>query len=290
MRHVALLGLGLMGSGMAHNLLKAGYELTVYNRTRARAEPLAQAGAQVADTPRAAAQQAEVVISMVADDRASRAVWLGEDGALAGAPAGAILIESSTLSSAWVRELAHLAAERGCALLDAPVRGSRDQAAAGELNFLVGGDAALLERVRPVLEAMGRRIDYLGPTGSGAIMKLINNQLAGVQVAALAEALAVAERAGLDLRQVVTLLINGAPGSPIVKGKAAPIAARDYRTNFALRWMHKDLSYALEEAVQHNIALPTVAAAREIYRLAIAQGHADQDFCAVAEVLRPPAD
>ncbi len=286
MQRIALIGLGLMGSGMARNLLKAGYALTVHNRTLEKARPFESEGARVATTPRAAAQDADLVISIVADDSASRVVWLGEDGALAGAKAGAILVESSTLTSAWVRELAALAAERGCAFLDAPVRGGNKDAAAGNLNFLVGGDESTLDRARPVLEAMSRRIDYLGPTGSGATMKLINNMLVAVQVAALAEGLTLAERAGLDMEQVVTLLINGAPGSPIVKGKAAPIAARDYHTAFALRWMHKDLTYALEEGVSHDAPLPTVAAAREIYRLAIAQGRGDDDFSAVAEVLR----
>jgi 3-hydroxyisobutyrate dehydrogenase len=289
MQRIALIGLGLMGSGMARNILKAGYELAVNNRTIDKARPLESEGARVATTPREAARDADMVISIVADDSASRAVWLGDDGALAGAKLGAILVESSTLTSAWVRELAQHAADRGCAFLDAPVRGGNKDAAAGNLNFLVGGDESTLDRARPVLEAMSRRIDHLGPVGSGATMKLISNMQVAVQVAALAEGLVLAERAGLDMDQAVTLLINGSPGSPIVKGKAALIAARDYQTAFALRWMHKDLSYALEEGVSHDAPLPTAAAAREIYRLAIAQGRGDDDFAAIAEVLRGTA-
>ncbi len=288
MPHVAILGLGIMGAGMAHNLLKAGFQVTVYNRTIEKAQPLSEAGAQIAGTPREAAGGAEVVLSMVADDVASRGVWLGDDGALAAVRAGTLLIESSTLTTGWVRELAEIAREKGCTFLDAPVRGSKAQAEGGELSFLVGGDPAVLERARPILEAMGRRIDHLGPVGSGATMKLINNLMGGVQVALLAEGLVLAEQAGLNLEQVVPLLINGAPGSPIVKGKAARIVARDYTTDFALRWMHKDLTYALDEAMLHNVPLPTVAAAREIYRLAMAHGHADEDFAAVVEALRPP--
>lgn len=287
MQRVAVLGLGLMGSGMAHNLLRAGFPVTVYNRTPEKAQPLVASGARQAATAREAAQAAEVLIAMVADDHGSRAIWLGDDGALAGMPPGATLIESSTLTPSWVRELAALAQARGGAFLDAPVRGSKPQAESGELNFLVGGDAATLEQVRPVLEAMGRRIDHLGAVGSGATMKLINNLMSGVQIAALAEGLVLAEQAGLDMQQVVPLLINGAPGSPIVKGKAARIVARDYTTEFALRWMHKDLSYALDEAADHAVALPTVAAARELYQLALAHGHGDEDFPAVAEALRP---
>jgi 3-hydroxyisobutyrate dehydrogenase len=287
MQRVAVLGLGIMGGAMAHNLLRAGFPLTVYNRTPEKAQPLVEAGATRAASAREAAQAAEVVIVMVADDPGSRAIWLGDDGALAGVQPGATLIESSTLTSSWVRELAGLAQARRCAFLDAPVRGSKPQAEAGQLNFLVGGDAATLEQVRPVLETLGQRIDHLGPTGSGATMKLINNLLGGVQIAALAEGLVLAEQAGLDMDRVVELLINGAPGSPMVKGKAARIVARDYRTEFALRWMHKDLSYALDEAAQHQTPMPTVAAARELYRLALAQGRGDEDFPAVAEALRP---
>lgn len=287
MQRVAFLGLGIMGGGMARNLLKASVPLTVYNRSADKAHALASAGALVASTPREAAADADVVICMVADDTASRAIWLGDNGALAGARPGAILIDSSTLTSGWVRELAALAEQRGCAFLDAPVRGSKPQAEGGELNFLVGGDATVLESVRPLLEIMGRRIDHLGPIGSGATMKLINNLLGGVQIAALAEGLMLADRAGLNMEQVVPLLINGAPGSPIVKGKAARIANRDYHTEFALRWMHKDLSYALDEGAQYDMALATVVAAREMYRRAIEQGQGDADFSAVAETLRP---
>lgn len=290
MQQVAILGLGIMGSGMAHNLLKAGFSLTVYNRSRDKATALESAGAQVAETPRAAAESADVIVAMVANDEASRAIWLGDDGALAAVRPDALLIECSTLTTGWVRDLAELAGQRGAAFLDAPVTGSKPVAESGKLGFLAGGDSSAFERARPILEAMGENINHLGPVGSGATMKLINNLMGGVQVAVLAEGLLLAEQAGLDMQQVVALLTNGAPGSPIVKGKAPRIAARDYETHFALRWMHKDLSYALDEAARHNVPLPTVAAAREIYRLAIGQGLGDQDFAAIAETLRPKAD
>lgn len=286
--NVALLGLGIMGGGMAQNLLKAGFPLSVYNRTRAKAEPLAAQGARIAATPREAAAGAEVVIAMVGDDVASRAVWLGDDGALAGAAPGALLVECSTLSLAWVRELAGLAAERGLAFLDAPVTGSKDAAAAGELKLMVGGDAAALERARPALEAISQRIIHFGPTGAGATIKLVNNLMGGVQAAVLAEGLALAERAGLDMEQVVTFIINAAPGSPLVKGKAARMAHHDYGdTQFALRWMHKDASYALRAAEEYGVPMPTVAAAREVYQLARNLGYDDADFAAVIEALRP---
>jgi 3-hydroxyisobutyrate dehydrogenase len=166
MQTVAILGLGLMGTGMAENLLKAGFALTVYNRTRAKAEALRERGAQVGETPRVAVSDAQVVISMVGDDAASRAVWLGDDGALAGARPDAVLVECSTLSLEWTRELAEAAAQRGLTLLDAPVGGSKDAAAAGELRLLVGGDAEGLERARPTLEAISKTIDLFGRQGT----------------------------------------------------------------------------------------------------------------------------
>ncbi len=286
MQRVAVLGLGIMGAGMARNLMRAGISLTVYNRTPEKAQALVAEGAQVAATACEAAREADAVISMVADDTASRAVWLGDDGALAGVQPDTVLIESSTLSTRWVHELAKLAQQRGCPFLDAPVTGSKPAAEGGELVFLVGGEATAFEQARPLFEAMGRRVEHLGSTGSGATMKLINNLMGGVQVAVLAEGLVLAEKAGLNMEKVVPLLLNGAPGSPIVKGKAARIVARDYHTEFALRWMHKDLTYALEEAVHHSVPLPTVAAARELYRFAMAHGESDQDFSAIAEALR----
>ncbi len=245
MRSVAVLGLGSMGSGMAHRLLGAGFAVTVYNRTASRAESLRVAGARVAATPREAASGADVIIAMLADDPASRGAWLGENGALAGAKKGAVLIDSGTLSPAWIGELAAAAEAHGCSFLDAPVTGSKPQAESGELLFLVGGEAATLNAVRDVLAPMCRGVVHLGPHGSGARMKLINNFVCGVQAAALAEAIAVIEHSGLDRVQALDVLANGAPGSPLVRTLGGRMASRDYRTNFAVDLMAKDLTYAI---------------------------------------------
>jgi 3-hydroxyisobutyrate dehydrogenase len=283
---VALIGLGLMGSGMAGRLLKAGFPLAVYNRNAARAAPLAAAGATVAATPREAAARADVVVSMVADDAASRAVWLGEDGALAGAARGATLIESSTLTVGWVEELAREAGARGCAFLDAPVTGSRSHAAAGELLFLVGGKAAALETARPVLAAMSRDVVHVGDTGRGALLKLVNNFMCGVQAAALAEAVALVEGSGLDRSKAIDVLTAGAPGSPLVKTLAARMLARDYTPNFTLRLMAKDLQYALAAGHGQGLSLATVGTALQVMTQAIAAGHGEKDFSALVEPLR----
>jgi 3-hydroxyisobutyrate dehydrogenase len=283
---IAFLGLGLMGGGMARRLLGAGFAVTVFNRNPARAEPLAAAGARVAGSPREAAAGAEVVFSMVADDAASRAMWLGPDGAIAGAARGAVLVECSTLTVAWVQELAQAAAAAGAECIDAPVTGSKNQAAAGELNFLTGGNAAALETIRPALNAMGRSVTHLGPTGSGALLKLINNFLAGVHVAATAEAVAWIERTELDRAQAIAFLSDSAVGSPVTKTVAARMCAPDFTPNFFLRLMAKDLGYASGEAAKAGQQLTSVAMARDVFQRAIAAGHGDKDMSAVVEPLR----
>ena len=284
--NVAILGLGTMGGGMAANLLKAGFSLAVYNRTAAKAQALVNAGARRASTPAEAAKGASVVIAMLADDAASREVWLGKGGALESAEKGAILIESSTVSPAWIAELAALAAEHGTELLDAPVTGSRTQAEAGQLSFLVGGSDRALEAARPVLQAMSKEIVHLGPVGSGAKMKLINNFLCGVQVASLAEGLAWIERSGLDPEKALSILKAGAPGSPLLGAISARMASHNYTVNFLLRLMAKDLLYAETEAALCSVDLKTAQVARSLFEVAVANGFGDADMASVIEPLR----
>ncbi|MGB2626195.1 MAG: NAD(P)-dependent oxidoreductase [Candidatus Acidiferrum sp.] len=283
---VAILGLGIMGSGMATRLLSANFPLAVYNRNREKSLPLATAGAFVAPTPREAAFRRQIVLSMVSDDAASRDVWLAEDGALSGASPNSLLVESSTLSVGWVKELASKAAERGCQFLEAPVTGTKPQAAAGELVFLVGGAAEALDVARPVFSALGRDVIHLGPIGSGALMKLINNFLCGVQAASFAEALALIDAGGLDRAKAMSILTGGAPGSGILKRIAERAATNDFTTVFALRWMAKDLAYAIEAAFGKGVSLPLAAAALSVFQQAMAAGHGNQDFSAITQLSR----
>ncbi len=285
-QRVALLGLGLMGSGMARRLLGAGFPLTVHNRTAEKAASLVAEGARFASSPRDAAAQADVIVSMVADDAASRSLWLGDGGALDGATDGALFIECSTVTPTWIAELAEAAQAKGVDVIDAPVTGSRMQAAAGELKFLVGGSEAALEKARPVLAVMGQGVIHVGPTGSGALLKLINNFMAGVQAASLAEALALIERAGLDRETATQVLLNGAPGSPLVKTLLPRMIARDFAPNFHLALMGKDLAYAVSEGEKHGVQLSTARAALADFERAVAAGHGMQDFSAVIEPLR----
>jgi 3-hydroxyisobutyrate dehydrogenase len=274
-----------MGGGMAARLVSAGFRTTVWNRHAERAGRLRDLGATIAASPREASATADVIVSMVADDPASRAVWLGDEGALAEARAGTLAIECSTLTPAWVEELQRAATARGVSVLDAPVTGSRIQAGNGELRFLVGGDAAALDRARPILAAMGKEIVHLGPVGSGARMKLINNFLCGAQAAALAEAVALIERSGLNRDTALTILQNGAPVSPLVAVVSKRMMAKDYSVNFKLALMRKDLGYAIEDGRRFHLPLTTAEQARAMFDKATAEW-GEADFSAVIEPLR----
>ncbi len=280
---VAMIGLGIMGSGMAGRLLSADFPLSVYNRNREKSASLESAGASVAGSPREAASKADIIISMVADDIASRGVWLGDKGALAGASRGSVLIECSTLTVGWIKELAAAASQQGCELLDAPVTGTKPHAASGELSFLIGGSETALATAQPVLSVMGREFIHLGPTGSGALMKLINNFMCGVQAASLAEAESMIAAGGLDLEKALAILTRGAPGSGLVQRVAARAFANDFTPNFPLHLMAKDLGYAIDQASHFGQELQTAGSALAIFKDAMAKGYGDLDFSAVVK-------
>ncbi len=282
---VAILGLGTMGAGMAGRLLSHDFSVSIFNRNQEKARPFAARGATLANSPREAAMRSDVVISMVSDDTASREVWLGADGALAGASTGTLVIESSTLTVGWVKELATAAAASGCEFLDAPVTGSKPHAESGELLFLVGGSATAFDAAKPVFSVLGRGAIYLGPTGSGALLKLVNNFLAAVQTVSFAEALALIDAGGLDREKAISILSEGVPGSPMLKRVAARVASGDFTPHFLMRLMAKDVTYALQEAGHVGLQLPTAAAALAEFERAIDDGQGEQDFTAV--VRRP---
>jgi 3-hydroxyisobutyrate dehydrogenase len=284
--HAAVLGVGLMGSGMAASLLAAGFEVTVYNRSPEKAAALAEQGARVAGTPAEAAAKADYVIAMVADDDASRGVWLGSDGALGAVAPHAVAIESSTITPEWARTLADRAREAGVRFIDAPVTGSKAQAASGTLRFIVGGDADTVAAARPALEAMGNEVLPIGPAGSGALAKIINNFMCGVQVSTLAEALAMTERSGLDVPAMLRILTEGAPGSPLVKAVARRMDERDYLPTFFVSLMKKDLRYAIATFAAEGIRLATADAAMRRFEEAERAGHGEDDIAAVVEPLR----
>lgn len=282
---VALLGLGTMGHGMAFNLLKAGFPLTVWNRTVAKAQSLAQSGAAIAASPAQAANDAGIVLAMVSDDEVSRSVWLGENGALAAMRPGTIAIESSTLSPEWIAELHAAATKRGLRMADAPVTGSRMQAEAGQLSFLVGADDETLAAITPVLQCMSKQVVPLGPVGSGTQMKLINNFLSAVQVSSFAEGLAWIERTGLPRDTALEFLKQAAPGSPIFATMAERMTRRTYDVNFLLRLIEKDLRYARAAAAKLGVEISMGSAAEKLFRAAREKGWGEKDMSAVLEAV-----
>ncbi len=258
MARVAFIGLGKMGGGMAHRLLQAGHEVTVHNRTRAKAEALAERGASIAATPREAAAGADAVFAMVSDDRASRAVWLGPDGVLAAELGpGAFAIECSTLSHDWVEELAGTATQSGLRYIDCPVTGLPDAAAAGTLTLLVGARPDDLDAARDLLAPLSAEIVHFGPVGAGTAYKLMINLMGAVQIAAAAEGMAIAERAGLDLDQVARTIASGQAASPqVVRNTRRMADDHHHDVAFSGRLRLKDASYGVGLAEKLGLAAP----------------------------------
>ncbi|HYJ39327.1 MAG TPA: NAD(P)-dependent oxidoreductase [Steroidobacteraceae bacterium] len=272
---VAFLGLGKMGAGMAARMLAAGHSLAVYNRTAERAAPFAKLGARIAESPSAAAQKADVIIGMTADDDSSRAMWLGNQGALAADNVPhALAIECSTLSHDWVLELNDRVRERRFRFVDAPVTGLPDAAATGTLTLLVGADAADLDAARPIFASLATRVLHFGAVGQGTVYKLMINLLGAVQIASAAEAVVLAGRAGLDLKLVADAVANGQAASPQVVRNVRRFVAGDHGTNvhFTPALRLKDIEYALRLAKKLGVDCPFGSVAAELYRKVCAQG------------------
>ena len=279
---VGFIGLGLMGKPMAQNLLRAGFSLIVWNRTRLKAEELMRAGAKLAASPRETAAQCDVLITIVSDPPALEDVLWGAHGALDGLRAGNLLIDSSTVSPEMARRLAGGCAARHVDFLDAPVTGGTWGAEKGELVFMVGGKAEVLERAKPVLEAMGKRFFLLGPNGAGQTVKLGMNLLLALEVNAFAEALALVTAAGVRAERLVEVMQSSMGRSPLLDVKAPLILKGEFPASFPLRLMHKDMRLALELAREYGVTLPTGAAAYTTYSAVKDSSTDDPDFSAVA--------
>jgi 3-hydroxyisobutyrate dehydrogenase len=286
---IAFIGLGNMGRGMANRLLQAGHDVRVYNRTGARAAALESAGAKRCLTPREACTDAAAVFSMTADDLSSRAVWSGPDGVLAARLAPqAFAIECSTLSYQWVMELATEARARNLRYVDAPVTGLPDAAAAGELTLLVGAEVADLESARPILSAISNRILHFGAVGCGTAYKLIVNLMGAVQIASLAEGMALAERIGLDLDAVANAISTGQAASPQVVRNARRIVAGDHDRNvvFTPVLRLKDVDYALQFAQGIGMRAPFGEVAAGQLQQLIDLGYSRDNESKIIEVAR----
>jgi 3-hydroxyisobutyrate dehydrogenase-like beta-hydroxyacid dehydrogenase len=279
---IGFIGLGLMGRPMAANLLKAGFPVVVWNRTPGKSGDLAAGGAKIAASAREAAAAADVLITIVSDPAALESVLWGE-GALGAMRRGTVLVDSSTVSPALERRIASACAERGVESLDAPVTGGTWGAEKGELVFMVGGEAATLARVEPVLGAMGKKWFHLGPHGAGQTIKLAMNLLLALEVQALAEALALVSGAGIPPENLIGVMQASMARAPVLDIKAPMILKQDYTPSFPLRLMHKDLGLTLELANQIGVPLPACAAAREVYSAVKGAAKQDLDYAAVAK-------
>jgi len=283
--NVSLIGLGLMGRPMGMNLLKAGFPLTVWNRTPSRAEALVAAGARLVASPREAAAAADVLITIVSDPPALEEVLWGHDGkndgAFAGLKRGALYIDSSTVSPSLALKIAAASAGAGVHFLDAPVTGGTWGAEKGELVFMVGGDAQTLKTAEPVLSVMGKKWFHLGPNGAGQTIKLAMNSLLALEVQAFAEALALVTRAGLPGEKLVEVMQASMARAGVLDVKAPMLLKGDYTPSFPLRLMHKDLSLALDLANQLGVPLPATASSRETYSYVKGSSQEDLDYAAV---------
>lgn len=280
MSNVSVLGLGAMGSRMASNLLKASHSVTVWNRTPEAAVPLVAAGAKQAGSPKAAVTTADFVIAMVRDNEASRTVWLSDDGALAGMKKGAIAIESSTLTPVWTRELGAAISRRGIAFLEAPVAGSRPQAEAAKLVYFIGGDEASLKEAEPILKALGESIHFVGPVGSGALVKLATNALMGVQVTTIAELIGLLRRAGADVAGAIKAISGTAAWSPAATNLSGSMLAEKFDPQFPVELIEKDFGYVIE-AAGSSATVPTIAAARGVFQRANENGLSNKNMTSV---------
>jgi len=283
---IAFLGLGIMGSRMAANLSRAGFELTVWNRTHEKADAFAtEHGATVFDTPAEAAAVSDIVITMVVDGDQVQQVLLGSDGVATRARPGLLCIDCSTIGPTTTRAIAKVLEHHGVNLLDAPVTGSSPKAEAGTLTIMAGGTDEDFARARPVLEVMGSLIVHAGPLGHGQMVKLINNSVAAINATVVGEALLVAKRAGVDLDALVKVMAAGSGGSTMLELKAGPMIDHDYSTLFRLAHMLKDVRLCLDEGQAIGAPFPSAAYVREILTAADGRGHGDDDFAALIEAL-----
>ena len=285
MAKITVLGLGAMGSRMAAALMKAGHEVTVWNRSEGKAAPLVAAGARNAATLREGVSDAEFAISMVRDVAASREVWLGEaDGALTALPERCVAIESSTVTVAWAQDLASTFAAQGRRFLEAPVIGTLPQADSGQLIYLGAGDQAVFAEAQPVLANMATATHYTGAAGSAATLKLAVNSLYAIQIAALAELLGVVQRSGFDVALAAEVLGSTRSASPAVKLAAQAMMARDFKPLFTLELVDKDLGYAVEAAANRHAAIPVLEAAHRVFAETLVKGFGQDGIAGVAQL------
>ncbi|MGD2097153.1 MAG: NAD(P)-dependent oxidoreductase [Desulfobacterales bacterium] len=283
---IGFIGLGTMGVGMALNILKAGHEVTVHNRTREKEEVIAKEGAGRAETPRQAAEDNEIIVTMVSDTPDVEGVVLGADGVIEGAPQGAIVIDMSTISPAATRQMAEELGKKGVKMLDAPVSGGPEGANQGTLAIMVGGDPDDFAKALPILEIMGKTVTHVGPIGAGQITKAINQIIISGTYLTVAEGLSLGMKAGLDMEKVIAAISGGAASSWVLHNRGINVVNNTYPLGFRVKLHHKDLGIALETARELGVTLPGAALVAQIENGLIARGFGDDDVSAIGRSIR----
>ena len=287
MAKLAFLGMGVMGAPMAGHLSKAGHDVTVYNRTKAKADAWAKTyGGQSADSPAQAAEGAEMVFACVGDDNDVRSVTIGSDGAFQAMGSGTIFIDNTTASATVARELSATATERGIAFLDAPVSGGQAGAENGTLTVMVGGDEAAFAKAEPLMRCYGAKVTHMGPSGSGQLTKMVNQICIAGLVQGLSEAINFGQNAGLDMDVVLDVISGGAAQSWQMVNRGHTMAKDEFDFGFALDWMRKDLRICFEEASQNGSPLPVTALVAQYYAMLSERGFGRNDTSALIKLLR----
>ena len=290
MQRVGFIGIGLMGAQMSRKILEAGYPLMVWNRKKEKAGPLLSAGAQWADSPKAVAQASDVVITMVTDSAASEEVICGKNGVLEGTHPGLVLIDMGSIAPEMSRSIAERARAKGIPMLDAPVTGNPKVASEGKLGIMVGGPRETFDACLPIFEKIGVKIIHVGENGKGTTLKLINNLIMGVAIEAVAEALVLAAKAGIDPQKVVEITSVGGARTGAMETRGGRMIKHDFSPHFSVNNMHKDLSSALHLGEEMGVSLPAASISREMLRAAKSQGKGDMDSCVVVTVIEALAN
>lgn len=286
MAQLGFLGLGIMGGPMAGHLLKAGHEVALWSKTSSKAAALAGAGkATVCQTPKQVAENADIIFLCVGDTAMSEEVTFGPGGLIEGLRPGAVIADCSTIAPSYARKAAAALAAKGAHFLDAPVTGSKPGAEGATLTFMIGGDQAIYEKVKPFMELMGKRFYYCGGTGLGLHAKLSQNLILSNLLQAFNEGMVLATKAGVDPELMLDILDNSAARSGLVSFKAPYVFRRDFSTNFSVRWMHKDIGLMLETGNEMDVPLPLTGLTHQMFKAAIAEGVGDEDICSTIKVL-----
>jgi 3-hydroxyisobutyrate dehydrogenase/2-hydroxy-3-oxopropionate reductase len=283
---LGFLGLGIMGYPMARNLLDAGHEVALWSHTAAKAEELAKRGKGAScRTPAEVAERSECVFLCVGDSSMSESVILGPDGVLQGAKPGIVVVDASTVSPSLSRRIGGKLKEKGVDFLDAPCTGSKPGAEGGTLTFMIGGDQAIFEKIKPYLEPMGKQLYYCGGPGMGLHAKLSQNLILSNILQAFNEGMVLASKAGLNPELMLDILNNSAAKSGLIAFKAPFVFRRDFSTAFSVKWMHKDIGLMLESANELQVPLPLTGLTQQMFRAAIAKGYGEEDICSTIKVL-----